>query len=310
MKGRVLARVLLVAPGVAHDCPYCTKKNPKSEFRPKVVRNGNFRRKSDGRVVQRLLCKECGKGFSYATFDACYRQNKRHKNDPLRKLLCSGVSQRRAALILKISRTTVVRKFLFLAAQAQKKTEDLLKSKPPATEIEFDDMETFEHTKCKPLSITLAVVSQERRILGFEVSRMPAKSALAKIALKKYGPRPDERPQGRARLFERIKPFIRADALIKSDQNPHYPRDVMRFFPHCTHKTYKGRRGCVVGQGELKRGGFDPLFSLNHTCAKIRADINRLFRRTWCTTKKAERLAAHLALYVQYHNESLKKKTA
>ena len=27
--------------------------------------------------------------------------------------------------------------------------------------------------------------------------------------------------------------------------------------------TTKGRRGCVIGQGELKRGGYDPLFALN-----------------------------------------------
>lgn len=292
------------------DCPYCFKDPSMSEARPKVVRNGCFRRKSDARTVQRFQCLGCKKGFSFATLHPCYRQNKRHKNEPLRKLLCSGVSQRRAAIILNLSRTTVVRKLLFLAAQAQMKLDELLKSKPQATEIEFDDMETFEHSKCKPLSITLAVVSKERRILGFEVSRMPAKGVLAAIAQKKYGPRPDERPEARKKLFERIKPHIHPEALIKSDQNPHYPIDVKRFFPRSTHKTFKGRRGCVVGQGELKRGGFDPLFSLNHTCAKLRADINRLFRRTWCTTKKPERLAAHLAIYVVYHNESLEKKSA
>jgi len=292
------------------DCPYCLKQPAKSELRPKVIRNGRFYRKSDARTVQRLRCLTCGKGFSFATLHPCYRQNKRQKNEPLRKLLCSGVSQRRAAIILNLSRTTVVRKFLFLARQAQLRLEEYSKSKPQATVIEFDDMETFEHSKCKPLSITLAVVSKERRILGFEVSRMPAKGPLAKIALKKYGPRPDERPRARRRLFKKIKPYIHVEALIKSDENPHYPIDVKRCFPHSIHKTYKGRRGCVVGQGELKRGGFDPLFSLNHTCAKLRADINRLFRRTWCTTKKPERLAAHLTIYSVFHNEALEVKSA
>ena len=60
-----------------------------------------------------------------------------------------------------------------------------------------------------------------------------------------------------------------------------------------------------MGQGELKKIGFDPLFDLNHTAAMIRANINRLFRRTWCTTKRADRLEAHLELYVQYHNREL-----
>jgi hypothetical protein len=59
----------------------------------------------------------------------------------------------------------------------------------------------------------------------------------------------------------------------------------------------------LTGQGELKVGGFDPIFSLNHTCAMLRANINRLFRKTWCTTKKMEMLEHHLAIYALYHNE-------
>jgi hypothetical protein len=60
-----------------------------------------------------------------------------------------------------------------------------------------------------------------------------------------------------------------------------------------------------VGQGELKSGGFDPLFSFNHTAAMLRANINRLVRKTWCTTKRIDRLEAHIALYVQFHNREL-----
>jgi hypothetical protein len=52
------------------------------------------------------------------------------------------------------------------------------------------------------------------------------------------------------------------------------------------HQTFKGRRGCVVGQDELKAGCFDPLFILNHTCAMFRAHIELLSRRTWWKNKK------------------------
>jgi hypothetical protein len=57
-----------------------------------------------------------------------------------------------------------------------------------------------------------------------------------------------------------------------------------------------------VGQGELKAGGFDPLFSLNHSFAMARANMNRLFRRSWCTNKLPQRLALHFAMYALYHN--------
>jgi len=168
--------------------------------------------------------------------------------------------------------------------------------------MEFDDLETFEHSKCKPLSITLAVEHGSRRILGFRVAQMPAKGPLAKMAMKKYGPRKDERIVKREELFIELKDLLAPGAVIKSDKNPHYAPAVAKHFAGHIHRTFKGRRGCVVGQGELKRGGYDPLFSLNHTAAMLRANINRLFRRTWCTTKKRERLELHLALYAINHN--------
>ena len=56
----------------------------------------------------------------------------------------------------------------------------------------------------------------------------------------------------------------------------------------------------------LPQTQFDPIFSLNHTCAMLRANICRLIRKTWCTTKKRERLVDHIAIYTYLHNRSLK----
>jgi hypothetical protein len=50
-----------------------------------------------------------------------------------------------------------------------------------------------------------------------------------------------------------------------------------------------------------------PLFKINHTCAMLRANINRLFRRTWCTTKRPEMLKNHLDIYLHFHNKYLLK---
>lgn len=220
-------------------------------------------------------------------------------------MLCSGISQRRIARLLKISRTTVVRKFIFLSEIAKRENfADLIKIKP-VTELQFDDLETIEHTKCKPLSVVMAVEKHSRIILGFSVSRMPAKGHLAKLARKKYGKRADERPKGWDNLFDHISPKINPRATIESDQSPHYPFYVKKYCPKSQHLTTPGQRGCIAGQGELKKIGFDPLFTLNHTFAMCRANINRLFRRTWCTTKRPDRLIAHLDLYVNYHNRQL-----
>lgn len=221
------------------------------------------------------------------------------------ELFCSGVSQRRIAKLLHINLKTVARKLVVLGTLSMNTLEHDNKQHQAATEIQFDDMETFEHTKCKPLSITLVTERKSRRILGFEVSRMNAKGLLRDKGIQKYGKRKDERHQNRKLLFERIKPYIAEEALLHSDESPHYVDDVKRYFPKAHHQRFKGRRGAVTGQGELKKIGFDPLFSINHTCAMLRANINRLFRKTWCTTKKPKNLKYHIAIYAIYHNFQL-----
>lgn len=273
-----------------------------------IYRRGSFYRKSDRKRVQRFCCSACKRNFSIATLSINYRQKKRQLNREIERLLVAGVSQRELARIYKINRKTVVRKMIFRGMLAEEELKRFNQQRPSTTHMQFDDMETFEHTKLKPLSITLAVEEKTRRILGFKIARMPAKGLLAAISRKKYGRRKDERSKARAQLFTEIKPFTTAVNSIKSDENPHYPRDVKRFYPNAEHKVYKGRKGALVGQGELKKIKFDPIFDLNHTCATLRARTNRLFRRTWCTTKKPERLKLHLNLVVLHHNRNLKLK--
>ena len=193
-----------------------------------------------------------------------------------------------------------------MGIKAKVELEKFNSSKTLASEVLFDDLETFEHTKCKPVSIGLMVEEKTRRILGYNVARMPAKGLLAKISVKKYGKRFDERPVKRAELFLKMKDLVSEQAIVKSDECPYYSKHIKRHFPNAHHLTFKGRASAIVGQGELKKVGFDPLFSLNHTCATLRARVSRLIRRTWNTTKKPARLDLHLAIVCLHHNRNLK----
>jgi hypothetical protein len=208
---------------------------------------------------------------------------------------------------LNIHRITVARKLVFLAQVSKERQDQDLCAHPKARNVQFDDLITLEHTKCKPLAISLAVEEGTRRILGFEVSRIPASGPLAALSRLKYGPRPNERPAALHRLFGRLKGIVHRGAGFRSDEDPLYPMILRKTFRQAEHHRHPGGRGCITGQGELKKLGFDPLFSLNHTCAMLRANINRLFRRTWCTTKKKERLELHLAVYMDFHNRVLLK---
>lgn len=291
------------------QCPYHLKQIPASvqsenqTIQHYIIKRGHFIRLHDKALIQRYRCVTCKKNFSEVTNHPCKYQKKPFLNHPVFEQLVSGTSQRRLAKLLRVNKKTIVRKFVFLGKYANQALQEAvhLKNKK-ISNLQFDDMESFEHSKCKPISITLVVEEKTRFILGFRTASMPAKGLLVEKALKKYGKRKDDRSKKRRELFEQLRPYISRDAVIKSDENPHYPKDVRKFFPASKHLTYKGRRGCVVGQGELKAGGFDPIFSLNHTAAMLRANINRLFRRTWNTTKKIEALEWHVALYCWYHN--------
>ncbi len=279
----------------------CPKISCKSN---KVANDGFYLRPSDGQKIQRLRCLLCSKRFSHATFQAPFGQNKRRVNHPLYKLLCSGVSMRRGAILLNVHRITVARKLEFLAEECKKVNKgevmcNLVKH------IQFDDLITREHSKCKPLSITVAVEAPGRRILGFEVSRIPASGHLAAIAKKKYGPRPNQRPAAVKKLLLNLKDIVNESTQFSSDEDILYRRVLNTVFPRCEHHRYKGLKSANTGQGELKKVGFDPLFTINHTLAMLRANINRLFRRTWCTTKKPIRLEQHLHLYMNFHNQVL-----
>jgi transposase-like protein len=268
---------------------------------------GAFYRRSEGKWVQRWRCNRCNLHFSSATFQKPYRQHKRRVNPQIHELLSSGVSQRRIALLLKIHRITVARKLAFLARLSKERQEKDLKGRPKFRQVQFDDLITLEHTKCKPLAISLAVEEGTRRLLGFEVSRIPASGPLAALSRLKYGPRPNERPEGLHRLFGKLKGIVHTGVGFRSDKDPLYSLVLRQTFPKAEHVRHPGGRGCITGQGELKKQRFDPLFSLNHTCAMLRANINRLVRRTWCTTKKKEGLEQHLAVYMDFHNRVLLK---
>ncbi len=289
---------------MSRECPHCSNQETCQSGRRKIVRAGWFRRKSDGQRVQRYHCTSCGRGFSSATFSDCYRQNKRHFNHRVKMDFVEGVSMRGIARKQNLHRTTVKRKLIFLGVQALRNLERMNGRLPMVSHVQFDDQETCEQSKYKPLSITIAVENKTRRILDFEVSQSPPKHSLAKKAIERFGPRQDERKNGRRNLFTRLQKIVRPDAIIESDQNPHYPPDVRKFFPMASHVNYKGRRPRDHGTGELKKG-FDPLFSLNHTCAMNRDRIKRLARKTWAITKRREFLVLHLAIFADHHNRKL-----
>jgi transposase-like protein len=285
-------------------CKYCQDQK-------RVIKKGFYsRRQTVGYRSQRFFCKGCRRYFSALAGHLNEGQKRPDLHDRIYSLLISGVSQRRIALLCSTTQVTVARKLVRMARFAQlSQAARLSRMAGTVHTAVFDEMETFEHSKCKPVAIAVAVEEGSRILLAVKSASMPAKGVLAEVSRRRYGKRADRRRVALGGVLERVSAVRSKDLIVKSDECPRYPALVKKYLPGADHRAFKGRRGCVVGQGELKAGGRDPLFSLNHSCAMIRDNIKCLSRRTWCTTKRIDRLQCRLDLYVCAHNAMIDRKT-
>ena len=127
---------------------------------------------------------------------------------------------------------TVDRKLAFLAGSArkihQRFLDEQLRENGPVTEVQFDELETIEHTNCKPVSVPLVVQSPSRLILGIGACSMPAQGLLAAISRKKYGRRLDQRRETLMKLMNSLAPYLDEKVKVRSDSHPFYPGIVKR----------------------------------------------------------------------------------
>lgn len=277
-----------------------------------IKRTGFAKPRLDMSKNQRYCCKICGANFSDATFTLEYRQKKPQCNEMIQDLLSSGVCQNQIARVLHINRKTVAQKLEFLGKKCQAMNGLVSNQLRPIQTMCFDELETFQHTKCKPYSVAVAV-DENRLVRGFQVSEMPASGKLAKISRNKYGKRKDERVAGLKELMRLIQPHCSEELSIRSDRCPRYNPVIQSMFAskpefRFSYTQHKGRKGRETAQGELKQGGYDPLFCINHSFAKFRAGISRLIRKTWNTSKDMERFQHHLNIFIWYHNRGIIQK--
>ena len=188
------------------DCPNCRASGSH------VVRNGHFFRKSDSRKIQNFVCRNCRRYFSSATFSDCYRQKKRRINSTVRFCFGSNMCPRDIAELVGVNIKTIAARLIWQAALSRIKNKHYMRAYLQQygriDAVQFDDLITFEHTKCKPLTVPMAVIDGKRVPLGFQVASIPAFGRLAAIARAKYGKRDDLSRPARRALFEELQQFF------------------------------------------------------------------------------------------------------
>ena len=73
--------------------------------------------------------------------------------------------------VLGVNRKTVIRKFLFLAALTRQFHKAYVqKGLLPTHHAQFDEMESFEHTRLKPVTIAVVVNAKSGEIIDAKVA--------------------------------------------------------------------------------------------------------------------------------------------
>jgi transposase-like protein len=276
-------------------CPKCRARNNGS--RRFYTKQGYFKTKHDHQPVPRYRCKHCGANFSSHTFRDTYRQHKPRLNRKVYKLLCSGVTFRRSAKILRVSRNTVTAKFHWLCAKARKCHVRALKTwRGSVTTVEFDEMESYQGSRLNMLSLSMAVEKERGLILDARVALMRPKGMLAKKCPKaRLRWNQDTRKEASTSVLRRVNRLAGGRVTIRCDGKPQYRtliKDNVRsyFIEICSREP---------GHPETwRRTNY-----FNHVAAKIRADLARMKRRTWACTRKWQNLQKHLYLYMAWNNQ-------
>lgn len=288
--------------------PHCPNPSCKHHINPKkrrfYIKKGYFITRWNHQRVPRYQCLHCRKGFSSHTFYRTYRQKKPYLNETIFKFYTSAITQRRLAKVLGVNLKTVVRKFLFLAENAELiHLEKLSRKEFDVTYSQFDEMLTFEHTRLKPISIALAVQKKDSKLIAIQVAQSHYQGLLSSVAFKKYGLREDQSHEARRQVLTTLQSQITSSCRLITDAKPVYRTDVASYLPSAELVQVKNRGGRLKRLLNAKRRNVkDPMFELNLVAAKIRHDLSRMARKVWVTTKRQDRLQKHLLLFLASQN--------
>lgn len=285
-------------------CPNSGCPNHKPPINTKFIKRGFFSSiDPQGRTkkYRRYQCPnpDCRKTFSNKGLS----WQKDFKRPELLKEVfiryTSGNSMRRISDELECNRETVARIVRLLGSKIKSYHYSLIEAGRLSTSfVGFDEMETYEHTKLKPLAIVLAVDVSNRKIIDARVCEIRAKGRTAPLSIAKYGIRQNLSPEVREEVASRMALCLQGpSSRITSDAKKAYLTLFRRFIPNATHHPIVSRAKFSVRDPANKEMG-----RFNNVCAVIRQYMSRMSRRSLVSTKNPDMLQAHLYLFIARYN--------
>lgn len=279
-------------------------------FEPFLFRRAGFyRRKCDGRLIQRFRCLVCDRGFSTQTFKSNYRYRKPFLHHALVLALCSKVTRRQAARLFGVNKKTVERRFTRMARVARDfhlaRLEECRRNGGVTGIFQLDELETFEQNrKLKPVTMSVLIERRSYFVVHARAGSLPARRPLKPGELVRLAE--IEAQQGKRRSESRA--CIRASMetlhqLLAPGAPVHLQSDQKRTYPLECRRTALGRRLFHKTISSRKRRDYrNLLFPINHTLAMMRDGMSCLVRRNWAAAKKLKGLQRHTWLWIAYRN--------
>ena len=259
-------------------CPKCKSKELKKR---------GFQKSKRGKT-QVYQCKKCKKRFTRRNESINYRKRKQHLREKITKLYCERMSLNGIARVLNIDRKTVVRYFRENSELAKKANKKRLGKSLVTSYVQFDQLETFEHTKRKPIGIQISIRHKTGEIISAKAGYIPIRALSVAKGYTKEWNRKARNSTHLFKMLDETKPALNKDyATVTCDQD----RSQVSFL-----KEFYKDPFIVIAPSNKENKKIDRVFR------RMRQDISRLGRKTLSTTKDIKQLQKHLDLYTEYHN--------
>jgi hypothetical protein len=275
-------------------------------------RRGMFLRRCDRKRVQRFQCLACALSFSEQSFRLDYRLKRPELLPRFFFDRVSKVTHRQSARIHACSRSTEERHFRRLSQHCGEfhdaRMAEVAAAQGLGEVFLLDELETYEeHRTQKPVTVPILIERQSGFVLDVRVGAMAARGKRGEAKKRRLEgegkvegePKAERKSESREvvqQAFERLRAFAPKDRELRvlTDQKPSYAQLLEQIFgKRCQHeRTISTRR----------RDMSNPLWSINHTLARVRDNVSRLVRETWAAAKKRCWLAGQLAIWVCYRN--------
>jgi transposase-like protein len=270
--------------------------------------HGRYRRRCDGRLVQRFRCLACRRTFSVQSFRLDYRLKNPRLHLTLLGLFASKVTHRQSARILRCTRRTVARRLDLLGRHCEafhrRMLERARKRGGLSGTFQLDELETFEHNRrLAPVTMPVLIGRRSYFVVDLETAALPCRGGLSEALRQEKQRR--ERTQGKRRSGSRaavgacVRTLARARGprgavLVLTDRKASYP-SILR-------KELGSRYAHVRVHSKRRRDYKNPLFPINHTLAMARDGISRLVRRNWGASKLRAWLERHAWVWAAWRN--------